>query len=52
VPRIAIFDVTPANLPVFDWLTPSGDGCVSMIFWCGIGEKDDNKSKWEALRTI
>jgi len=52
VPRISVFDVVPANLPVFDLLSPGGGGCVSMMCWCGIGEEDDNERKWEALRTI
>jgi len=52
VPRIAIYDVAPANLPIFDPLSPGGGGCVSMMCWCGIGEEDDNERKWEALRTI
>jgi len=52
VPRISGFDVAPANLPVFDPLSPGGGGCVSMMCWCGIGEEDDNEMKWEALRTI
>jgi len=52
VPRISVFDVAPANRPVFDPLSPGGGGCVSMMCWCGIGEEDDNERKWEALRTI
>ena len=50
--RISIFVVPPANLPVLDPLSPGGCGCVSMMCWCGIAEEDDNKRKWEALRTI
>jgi len=52
VPSISVFDVAPANRPVFDPLSPGGGGCVSMMCWCGIGEEDDNERKWEALRTI
>jgi hypothetical protein len=52
VARIAVVDVEPANLPVFDPLSPGGGGCVTMSCWCGIGEEDDNEGKWEALRTI
>jgi len=52
VPRISVFDVAPANLPVFNPLSPGRGGCVSKMCRCGIGEKDDNKRKWEALRTI
>jgi len=52
VPRISLFDVAPANLPVFDPLSPGGGGCVSMMCWCGTGEEDNNERKWEALRTI
>jgi len=51
VPRISVFDVAPANLPVFDMLSPGWGGCVSIMCWCGIGEEDDNERKWEALRT-
>jgi len=50
VPRISVFDVVPANLPVFDPLPPAGGGCVSKMCWCGIGEEDDNERKWETLR--
>jgi len=52
MPRILVFDVAPANLPVIDLLSPGVGGCVSILFWCGIGEEDDNERKWEALRTI
>jgi len=52
VPRVSVFDEGPANRPVFDPLLAGGGGCVSMMCWCGIGEKDDNERKWEALRTI
>jgi len=52
VPMIAIFNVAPANRLHLDLLSPGWGGCVSMICWCGIGEEDDNKKKWEALRTI
>jgi hypothetical protein len=51
VPRISVFDVAPANLPVFDPLSPVRGGCESIICWWEIGEKDDNERKWEALRT-
>ena len=52
VPRISVFDEAHANLPVFDLLSPGGGGCISMMCWCGIEEKDDNERKWEALRII
>jgi len=52
VPRIYVFDVAPANLPVFGALSPGGGGCVSMMCWFGIAVEDDNERKWEALRTI
>ena len=52
VPRSSVLDVAPANLPVFDPLSPAGGGCVSIMCWCGIGEEDDNERKWEALKTI
>jgi len=52
VPRISVMDVAPANLPVFDPLSPGRGGCVSMMCWCGIGEENDNERNWEALRTI
>jgi hypothetical protein len=50
--RIAVIDVAPTNLPVFNPLVPGGGGCSSLMRWCGIGEDDDNCRKWEALRTI
>jgi hypothetical protein len=49
---MSVIDVAPANLLVFDPLSPGGGGCISMMYWCGIGEEDDNKRKWEAPRTI
>jgi hypothetical protein len=52
VPRISVFGVVPANLPEFDPLSPGGGGCVSIMYWCGIGEEDDYERKREALRTI
>jgi len=52
VPRIAVFDVAPADRLVFDPLSHGGGGCVSMMCWCGIREEDDNERQWEALRTI
>ena len=52
MPRISVFDVAPANGPVFDPLLPGEGGCVSMMCWRGIGEDDDNERKWQALRTI
>ena len=50
--EFGVFDVAPANLPVFDPLPPHVGGFVSMMCLCGIGQKDDNERKWEALRTI
>jgi len=52
VPIISVFDVAPANWPVFDPLSPGGGGWVSIMSWCRIEEEDDNERKWEALRTI
>jgi hypothetical protein len=52
VPKIAVFDELPANLPVFDPLSPGRGGCVSMMCWCGIGEEDDSKREWKAMKTI
>jgi hypothetical protein len=49
---IAIFDVSSANRVDFDLLAAGRGGCVSMIFWYGIGEEDNNNKKWEILRTI
>jgi hypothetical protein len=49
---MSVFDVAPGKRLVFDPLAPGGGGCVSIKCWCGIGEEDDNKRKWEALRTI
>jgi hypothetical protein len=39
-------------MPVCDPLSPGRGGCVSIMYWCGRGEEDDNEKKWEALRTI
>ena len=52
VQRMSVFDVAPANRPVFDLLSPCRGGYVSMMCWCGIGEEDHNERKWEALRNI
>ena len=52
MPRISGLDVAPTNRPVFDQLSAGGGGCVSIMCWSGMGEEDDNKRKWEALRTI
>ena len=52
VPRISVFDVAPASLPVFDPLSPGGGRCVSIVCWCAIGGKDETERKWEALMTI
>jgi len=52
VPSISVLDVAPANLSVFDPLSPGGGGSVSMLCLCGIGEEDDNETMWKALRTI
>jgi len=49
---IAVFDVAPANRLDIDPLSLGWGGCVSVIWWCGIGEEDDNEKPWEALRTI
>jgi hypothetical protein len=38
-----VFDEAPANRLDFDLLSPGSVGCISMICWCGIAEKDDNK---------
>ena len=42
VPRISVFHVAPAELPVFDPRSPGDGGCLSIMCWCGIGEEDDN----------
>jgi len=52
VPMSDIFDVSPTNRLVFDPLAAGWGGCVSMIWWCGTGEEDDNEKKWEVLRSI
>jgi len=35
-----------------DPVYPCRGVCVSMIWWCGIEEEDDNSKKWEVLRSI
>jgi len=52
VPISDVFNVAPANRLDFDPLAAGWGGCVSIICWCGIGEKDDKEEKWEVLRTI
>jgi hypothetical protein len=52
VPIGDVFDEVPANRQDLDPLGPGWDGGVSMIYWCGIGEEDDNERKWEVLRII
>jgi hypothetical protein len=52
VPKSVIFDNAPANCLDVDPLWPCWADCVSMIHWCGVGEKDDDEKKWEVLRII
>jgi hypothetical protein len=52
VPRMSIFVVASANMPLIDLHSPGRGGGVSMMCWCGIREEDDNERKWEVLRTI
>jgi len=52
VPISNVFDVAPVNCLDSDLLSPGWGGCVTLIWWSGIGEEDDNKKKWEVLRTI
>jgi len=52
VRRIAVLDVTPVDLVVFDPLSPGRGSSVSMMCWLWIGEEVDNERKWEALWTI
>jgi hypothetical protein len=52
LPRIAVFDVAPATLPVLDPLWLGGGGCLSMMCWWGIRGDGDNLRMWETLRTI
>jgi hypothetical protein len=52
VTRSSELVVVPANLPVFDLLSPGGGGCVSKLCWSAIGEEYDNERKWEALSNI
>ena len=47
-----VFDTAPANRLDWDPLPPSWGDWVSMTCWCGIDEEDDNKKKWEVLKTI
>jgi len=35
-----------------DPVSPGWGVCVSMIWWCGIEEEDDNEMKYEVLRNI
>jgi hypothetical protein len=49
---MSVIEVAPANLLVFDPLSPGEGGCISIMCGCGIGEEDDNERKWEALKTI
>ena len=52
VPMSDVFDLVSANRLDFNRLSPGWSGCVSMICWCGIEKEDDNKKKWEFLKTI
>ena len=47
-----VFNLSPANWSDYYPLAPRWGGCVSMSWWCGIGEEDDNKTKWKLLRTV
>jgi len=52
VPRSDILDEAPVDRLASDPSPPGWGGCVSMIYWCGIDEEDDNEKKWKALRNI
>ena len=52
VPASAALDEMPVNQLGSDPLLPCADVSVSMICFCAIGEKDNNKKKWEVLRNI
>jgi len=52
VPRIPVFDVPPTSPLEFNLLSRGGDGCASLMCWCGIGAQDDKEKKWDILRTI
>ena len=51
-PRSDVLDETPVNRHASDPSPPIWGVCVFIIGWCGIGEEDDYKKKWEVLRTI
>ena len=46
------FYSAPANRLDLVLLWPRCGGCISLIWWLGIGEEDDNKMKWEVLTII
>jgi len=52
VPMTDVCNVAPGNQLDLNPLSSCLGGCVSKICWCGIWEEDDNKKKWEVLRTI
>jgi len=51
-PMSNIFDVAPGNRLESDLHSPDWGDCVSIICSSGIEEEDDNREKWEVLRTI
>jgi len=52
LPMSDIYDKVPIDQLDSDPLLTGWGVCVAMIWWCGIGEEDDNKKKWEVLRNI
>jgi len=52
VPRISIFDIAPANLPIINPLLPGGRSSVCIMCCCGIEDEDDNDRKLEPLSNI
>jgi len=47
-----VFDKAPSNQLDLDLLWPGWGCCVSMIWWCGMEEEDDNEKKWEIVKII
>jgi len=52
VPMSDVLGEVPIDRLNSDPLLPGWGICVAMIWWCGIGEEDDNEKKWEVLMNI
>lgn len=50
-PLCDVSDEIPIDQLIYP-ISPGWSVCVSMFWWCAIGEADDNQKKWEILRNM